>query len=99
MSEELPTTLTVPNRDLLIMQFTGIKDRNGTPIFDGYVVEYEMQNSAAEVKKRVVIKWDERRVEPSGPDKQIGFYIPAAQERMEVIGNIHENPELLKSER
>ena len=91
---EEPTTLTVPNRDLEVMQFTGIHDKHGTPIFEGDVVEYETQNSVTEVKKRMVIEWDKRRVDASSPDSQIGFYIPQVQELIEVIGNVFENPEL-----
>lgn len=87
---EEPTTLTVPNKDLEIMQFTGIVDRNGTPIFEGDVVEYESLDTVTAAKKRIVIEWDERRGEAS-----IGFRIPAVRERMEVIGNVYENPELL----
>src|ERR1019366_5302286 len=91
---EEPTTLTVPNKDLEVMQFTGIKDKNGTPIFEGDVVEYETQDSGAGVKRRIVIAWDQRRIEATHPDSQIGFHIPEARELMEVIGNVYENPEL-----
>lgn len=92
---EEPTTLTVPNTDLEVMQSTGIKDKRGPPIFEGDVVEYEKQDLVIGVKKRVVIEWDKCRVEASSPDSRIGFYIPEARELMEVIGNVYENPELL----
>lgn len=90
---EEPTTLTVPNKDLEIMQFTGIKDRNGTPIFEGDVVEYESLDTVTAMKNRIVIEWDERRGEAS-----IGFHIPAVRELLEVIGNVYENPELFAGE-
>src|ERR1700675_2605742 len=64
---EEPTTLTVPNKDLEIMQSTGIKDKNGTSIFEGDVVEYEPRNLDTGGKKRIVIEWDKRRVEASSP--------------------------------
>lgn len=83
-----------------IMQFTGLLDKNGTKIFEGDIVRYNTGEiwvvewnvrQAGFCYKNVYIK-DSNGKKPSG----VGFaQIPGSHE-VEVIGNIYENPELLK---
>jgi hypothetical protein len=71
---------------VVIRQFTGLKDKNGKEIYEGDVVFWASRN--------FIVEWDK--------DKFImktlkeGFGSIDRWEECEVIGNIYENPELLK---
>lgn len=71
-----------------LMQFTGLKDKNGVDIYEGDILSgYPHGNS--------IVKWDdEYGCWHSGFDL-IGNEIKDMPER-EVIGNIYENPNLLQ---
>jgi len=75
--------------DLEIVQFTGLKDRNGRGIFEGDIVKTEGFDD--ECIAEVIFK------NGMFVDK---FYSHAIGERvdyqLEVIGNVYENPELLE---
>ena len=70
-----------------LLQYTGLKDKNGKEIFDGDIVDI---NGC----KNRVVEWDEdwcgfylsRELNP------VGYFL---SEEYEIIGNIYENPELL----
>jgi len=82
--------------DLIIMQSTGLKDKNGVEIYEGDVVKFigTYKESKGKELGRYKVEWN---------DYYTGFY-PLIDDYLrgnsewEVIGKIYENPELLESE-
>lgn len=72
---------------LILMQFTGLHDKNGKEIYEGDIVEYEFgyENKMAEP---VVFKGRSFSLDTGNN------YMPEEHNR-EVIGNIYENSDLL----
>ncbi len=82
-----------------LMQFTGLKDKNGIPIFEGDIVRWYSKSSHLKKEKIDVILWVKR----SGyfpMTKQSQSAIKKYRDGFrttycEIIGNIYENPDLL----
>lgn len=89
----------------ILMQYTGLKDKNGKEIYEGDIVKYLPINAVVVIKFGTVsIGTDDWGVEHI----MTGFYgkfqddstqqlgLETTPEKYKVIGNIYENPELLK---
>lgn len=70
-----------------IGQFTGLKDKNGVEIFEGDIVNSNYFKNAS------VVFWRYGWYFNTGKDNHHSFN--TASHSFEIIGNIHENPELL----
>jgi len=76
--------------DIPLMQYTGLKDKNGKEIYEGDIV-MGMHGDTAVIGQ---VRYTEESIYPTyGWDIMIQY----PQKSIEVIGNIYENPELLKT--
>lgn len=74
----------------VIQQFTGLKDRNGKEIYEGDFLRGEEY----ELPVKVIFSGAAFRLKYS--NRELEFYESSEKIGMEIVGNIFENPELLK---
>ena len=83
-----------------LMQYTGLKDKNGKEIYGGYIVSvrYLYDKRTTDIAQVV---WQEDKVGfglkslKGLTNEEYDLYRVTAEHNLEVIGNIYENPELL----
>jgi len=79
------------NGELVVMQFTGLLDRNGKEIYEGDII------SAPEEDGRIYkIKWNEGEFRWSAISGNGNERVFSDMKNGEVIGNVYESPKLLK---
>ena len=82
-----------PTNDVKLMQYTGLKDKNGKEIYEGDVVNYSHPRTN-EIIRTVTFKHGAFGIEGIYEKTHIIFG-NILDNHIEVIGNIYENPELL----
>jgi uncharacterized phage protein (TIGR01671 family) len=76
--------------DVAIMQFTGLTDKNGKEIYEGDIVKYQVVESTPRIAEVTYL------TDTFCLKNDIAMPTRYYSGTGEVIGNIHENPELLK---
>lgn len=76
--------------EVILLQYTGLKDKNGKKIYDGDIVNAWEEDGGAYSKSIETVSYEKDKGRYVAG--QYGLYHYA----LEIIGNIYENPELIK---
>ncbi len=80
-------TLQDKKGDVIWCEFTGLKDKNGVEIYEGDILEAQHWNYP--------VSWDETNAQWRA-DRGHTYLPTSTWGHHQIIGNIHENPELME---
>lgn len=87
-----PRGVSFRDKDEILMQYTGLQDRNGREIYEGDIIKYDDAGGEAHTQ---VVRYDDE-MGAFGCNRGALMDHFNCMWEIEVIGNIYENPELFK---
>ena len=96
-------TWAAQGQPLEIMQWTGLKDKNGVEVYAGDLIESERGRVCKVVRQKYIAAFDTEFVRDGARDYDpeinytYGFWPSLWHRHIQVIGNTFENPELMGS--
>lgn len=84
-------------KDVVLLQYTGLKDKEGNGIYEGDIVHMYSVMPGCDVDDIGIVKFIECAFLFEKADGSDGWSIFNEATEIEVVGNIYENPELLKN--
>ena len=93
---------TSATNDVVVEQYTGLKDKNGKEIYEGDIIQEEIDfnSKMTDGVYTYVVEWDSDTLcyGLRGNGNSIHDLLWEVNASVEIVGNIHENPELLEEE-
>lgn len=84
------------NENYEIMQYTGLKDKNGKEIYEGDIIKIYAKGLGGEAIGKIVYDEYDLAFELRNEVEELSECLWYAEQQIEVIGNIYDNPELLE---
>lgn len=82
--------------DMILMQYTGLKDKNGKEIYEGDIVK--IKSNPLDMIGYIIYDEYDLAFELRDDENESQECLWYQEQELEVIGNIYDNPELLKGE-
>lgn len=82
--------------DYILMQYTGLKDKNGKEIYEGDIIKICAEGLGGEAIGKIVYDEYDLAFVLRNEVEELSECLWYAEQQLEVIGNIYDNPELLR---
>ena len=80
----------------VLMQYTGLKDKNGKEIYEGDIIKICAEGLGGEAIGKIVYDEYDLAFVLRNEVEELSECLWYAEQQLEVIGNIYDNPELLR---